>query len=259
MAKTRRKQEEQLATALASQRLTGRREGAQAEREALIEQTAAALLRDDVAAAAALVEEHGAEKAVPLIAVAAREAWTSKWRERLAPFVLRVMQDADLITDKGPVKLGFDVKNPKLAAYFDGYMAELSGGVTDTTRGQVTDAIRKGLDEGEGIPQIANRIRQAGDEFSGYRSKLIARDQTLKASRGASYLQAKQSGVVKSKTRRSAGDSRVRPEHRAIDGETVPINEPYSNGEMVSGDQSVQCRCVDIYQIDTEALRGRVA
>lgn len=259
MAKTRRKQEEALAAALASQRLAGRREGAQAEREALIEQTAAALLRDDTEAAVALVEEHGAEKALPLIAVAAREAWPTRWRERLAPFVLRVMQDAELITDKGPVKLGFDVKNPKLAAYFDGYMAELSGGVTETTAKQVTDAIRDGLDAGEGIPQIANRVRLAGDEFAGRRGTLIARDQTLKASRGASYLQAKESGVIKSKTRRSAGDSRVRPEHRVIDGETVPLNEPYSNGEMVSGDQSVQCRCVDLYTVDTEALRGRVA
>ncbi|EYB67406.1 hypothetical protein DEIPH_ctg041orf0001 [Deinococcus phoenicis] len=40
-------------------------------------------------------------------------------------------------------------------------------------------------------------------------------------------------------------DGRERDEHRAMDGETVPIDEPFSNGLMQPGEPN--CRCVVTY------------
>ena len=40
-------------------------------------------------------------------------------------------------------------------------------------------------------------------------------------------------------------DDRERPEHVAMEKETVPFDEPYSNGEMTPGDSTYNCRCVE--------------
>ena len=47
------------------------------------------------------------------------------------------------------------------------------------------------------------------------------------------------------KQRIGVADDRERPEHVAINDQVRHFDEPYSNGEMVSGDQSYNCRCVD--------------
>lgn len=43
------------------------------------------------------------------------------------------------------------------------------------------------------------------------------------------------------------GDGRNRPAHLAMHGEIRPADAPYSNGEVVSGDLTYNCRCVDRY------------
>lgn len=42
-------------------------------------------------------------------------------------------------------------------------------------------------------------------------------------------------------------DSRERPEHVAMEGETVPWDQPYSTGEMTPGSSTFNCRCVSRY------------
>jgi len=49
----------------------------------------------------------------------------------------------------------------------------------------------------------------------------------------------------KKKEWRTAGDHRVRPSHRAINGETAPISDAFSNGYMFP--QEIGCRCFLIY------------
>lgn len=39
-------------------------------------------------------------------------------------------------------------------------------------------------------------------------------------------------------------DGRERPEHNAQNGDTVPFNEPFSNGEITPGESTYNCRCV---------------
>lgn len=42
-------------------------------------------------------------------------------------------------------------------------------------------------------------------------------------------------------------DSRERPSHVAMEGETVPYNHTYSNGQMIPGDSEYNCRCISRY------------
>jgi hypothetical protein len=51
------------------------------------------------------------------------------------------------------------------------------------------------------------------------------------------------------KTWRGVMDDRERPEHIAMEGETVPFALPYSNGEDVPGASTFNCRCVSIYKV----------
>lgn len=44
-------------------------------------------------------------------------------------------------------------------------------------------------------------------------------------------------------------DARERPEHIAMEGETVQFDELFSNGEMVCGDSTFNCRCLPRYSV----------
>jgi hypothetical protein len=44
----------------------------------------------------------------------------------------------------------------------------------------------------------------------------------------------------------TARDERVRPEHKAMEGETVPFNGLFSNGQKIPGESDYNCRCVAI-------------
>ena len=40
-------------------------------------------------------------------------------------------------------------------------------------------------------------------------------------------------------------DGRERPEHAAMNGESVPFDQPYSNGQMIPGETDFNCRCTE--------------
>lgn len=44
-------------------------------------------------------------------------------------------------------------------------------------------------------------------------------------------------------------DDRERPEHVAMEGETVPHDQPYSNGQMIPGETEWNCRCVSLFSL----------
>ena len=73
----------------------------------------------------------------------------------------------------------------------------------------------------------------------------------LRAGQRLSWEQAADMGIVDRsrlmKRRVAVGDSRVRPGHAAISGQVRHIDEPYSNGEMIAGDRSFNCRCLDAH------------
>ena len=81
----------------------------------------------------------------------------------------------------------------------------------------------------------------------------MSRTEVVGASNYGSFEGAKQSAVVKTKTWVSSRDERVRDSHTVIDGETVPLEQAYSNGLMYPGDPSgsgtevIHCRCTQAY------------
>lgn len=83
-----------------------------------------------------------------------------------------------------------------------------------------------------------------------------ARTATLDAYKEGQRLawkQASDQGIVDAaqltKTWKGVMDSRERPEHVAMQNQTVPFDQTYSNGEMNPGDSTYNCRCVSIYRM----------
>ncbi len=111
-----------------------------------------------------------------------------------------------------------------------------------------------------GEPLTTAQVRTMTDA---YRRRMIAFNaettartaalDTMKEGNRLAWENAADAGVLDGmqlqRTWRGVLDDRERPEHVAMEGETVPMDEPYSNGQMVPGDDEYNCRCVEQFSI----------
>lgn len=130
---------------------------------------------------------------------------------------------------------------------------------------------RKSLEEGDVSKALGYKLRdkrlkvtdsltteQIDKATDAYRKKMIAFNAETNARTAAldsqklaqklSWEQAINQGIVDGDRLRKkwvgVKDDRERDEHLAMEGETVPFNARYSNGEDVPGDSTYNCRCV---------------
>lgn len=155
---------------------------------------------------------------------------------------------------EAPVRSSLSLwQNPYIEEWLEKQTLELAGNVTRTTLDQVEDVIKESSRLGSSVDHTAQDIRRVFDDAGDKRAKTIARTELNKAANGASWLQATESGVATTKTWLTAGDARVREEHVRMNGETVGIDDRFSNGSMFPDE--VNCRCTLTYGIDQEAIR----
>jgi hypothetical protein len=142
-------------------------------REALLALAVADALADDpfVASALARIEADYAPGA----------NYHRAWLDRYTKLIGQTVQvgAADVAA-----RIGFDfsLDNPRAKAVIRQRAADLVTNVTDTTRGQIREAILQGRTEGLSVRQIAERI-EAGTfgEIAGARALTIARTETVGA------------------------------------------------------------------------------
>ena len=79
-----------------------------------------------------------------------------------------------------------------------------------------------------------------------HRNETIVRTEKARATEYGTYRTAKDNGFKK-KVWITAGDTRVRPSHRAMNGERVKISETFSNGLEFPSD--INCRCRVRYEL----------
>ena len=114
--------------------------------------------------------------------------------------------------------------------------------VNQTTRERINEAISAGLEAGEGMTQISDRISSVYQDFPLWRSDLIARTESTAANNEGMLEAYRQSEVATHKEWIATKDDRTRPEHMALDGEIVKIDELFSNGLKYPSEPN--CRCV---------------
>lgn len=171
----------------------------------------------------------------------------------------------------GTPGIGFDVTNPYPQHLLDqlGVRAAMLG---DNLREPVAHAIATGWAEGLSVPDTARRITQAVGEQIGSKAQMLARTDLNGLSNGGSQwavqevnaaaAEAGQPKPFRTKTWLSARDGRVRDTHQQADGQTVPVDQPYSvGGESMSypGDpagsnaETCNCRCTEVYGEEEQA------
>jgi hypothetical protein len=137
----------------------------------------------------------------------------------------------------------FDIDDPLVQEFLEEYAFKFAQGVNETTVGMLRGAMEAGMGEGLGMDGIAKLVRGVFDNCTKYRSLLIARTETIRASNGAAVMAYEQSGVVESKEWLVTKDDRLCNLCSSMSGKVKGLNENFfSLGESMtagSGDEKV--------------------
>lgn len=117
--------------------------------------------------------------------------------------------------------------NPKIAKRIEQQAGDKIGGVNDTTKDALRETLSEGLDAGEDVRQLRQRVNDVFDDAEGYRAEAIARTECASASSWASVESFRDSGVVDGKEWIATPDDRTRPDHSALDGVKVGVDESF--------------------------------
>jgi len=132
-------------------------------------------------------------------------------------------------------------------------------GILETTRQHVARSIAAGVAEGEGIPELAQRVRSGFAAAGRARAIRIARTEVVGASNMGAHLGAEESGLDLDKIWVATADDRTREDHLFADGQRVKLNESFNVGGYqmrYPGDSSmgapageiVNCRCTVVFE-----------
>jgi len=145
-------------------------------------------------------------------------------------------------------KWTFDPMNAIIRAWIIKHGAESIKSILATNLDDVKMVILAGIEKNMSNVEIGGILRGFYTDRSAFKAMRVARTETSHSSGFGQREAARQSGVAKKKMWISSRDDRVRDEHVAMDtGKWVDFNEPYSNGEMYAGENSIMCRCAEGY------------
>lgn len=120
----------------------------------------------------------------------------------------------------------------------------------------IANSVSQGIIQGESIDEISKRIARDTCISAGRSSTLYARTAVTgaqNAGRMERLHEATDMGINVKKRWMATLDNRTRDSHAELDGETVDVDEKFSNGLMYPGDQSgdpsevYNCRCTMVY------------
>jgi SPP1 gp7 family putative phage head morphogenesis protein len=180
-----------------------------------------------------------------------RKTWEKRFRDvgkeliKTAVFVngLRVMEELP------GVGVSFSVDNPRVKAWIKDKVFKFAYEVNETTERQLRKALVDAINAGGAIKEIQSEVKRIFGDAKGYRNERIARTETIGATNLGAYEAIKQSGLVARKEWIATLDERTRDSHDNIDGESVELDDTFSNGLKYPGDpdgelsEFINCRC----------------
>lgn len=208
------------------------------------------------------------------------EAGDEYWRKTFAPLIEGIVTDQG---EKWAGRLGvqFDVQPLRARNFFNKYAMTFAQEVNQTTKENIGQIMTKAQAEGSSIPQIQSKLETLFERYiSGtipddpdfdwfmnrmpaYRTELIARDQTMRASNSGNH-ELYDEWNLSEREWLSTKDDRVRDDHLAMDTKTAKMDEPWTLPDgsemMFPGDDSmgaelgqiIQCRCTEIPVVPEE-------
>jgi SPP1 gp7 family putative phage head morphogenesis protein len=127
-------------------------------------------------------------------------------------------------------------------------------GVPQDVFDRIKSAVETGLDKGESIEKLSDRLRSEFNALGKDRARVIAMTETASAY-GAARQEAMEQSGVEFKKWLTSGAATVRPAHAAANGQTVRVDEPFEvGGESLEGPGDpngspgnvINCHCVAI-------------
>jgi uncharacterized protein with gpF-like domain len=166
-------------------------------------------------------------------------------------------------TQKRRAPMGFNEEFIKIMNdYFQTDILQVCEGITNTTRDIIKEVLQQATEEGRNLNWVVNKLTTESTELTRNRARLIARTETVTASNRGSYLAAAKTGLKMKKEWLSAGDKRVRPDHQAVSGSRIDMEDYFlvgdskmllpgarvqENGLPSLAKEVVNCRCVVLY------------
>jgi SPP1 gp7 family putative phage head morphogenesis protein len=135
------------------------------------------------------------------------------------------LQDITLSPEVSRQLVGFVEENAKLVK-----------NIGDETIDKLGMLTQNALTFGETPEELEEKIAKLGEEYAGYRARLIARDQVGKLQGKIAETKMKEAGIKKYEWM-DVGDSRVRSSHKALNGTIRTWDQSPRPGE------EIQCRC----------------
>jgi HK97 family phage portal protein len=182
---------------------------------------------------------------------------TKKFIKEILPRITEMvsLNGTSAYTELG-VEGSFRVDNPKVIKWIKDKIGKLiknedGTGILDTTLKDLRKTLAEGVKEGESIPKLAKRVSSVYGEAKGYRSKLIARTETIAASNQGALQAYDQSGVVEKKEWLTALDERTCEECAALNGQIRKLQENFSGG-VETPPLHPNCRCTIIPVLEKE-------
>lgn len=170
--------------------------------------------------------------------VPAVEDWIQEWGQKQ-------------LNDLG-VSTSFDMRNPLVTDYLDGFRDVKLVGINDTTASTIRDVVLRANEEGQGIDEIRRRIGGVFDDAKGYRAERIARTEAVGSANAANVAAWQLSGLVDEKEWLSVQDDQTRETHASMDGQKVKINDTFTSpsgatsqgpGMFGIAEEDINCRC----------------
>ena len=118
------------------------------------------------------------------------------------------------------------IEDPDVLDALEREMFKFAHGINQTTADTLRDELMAGMEDGETIGQLANRISDISDEWvEGWRSEMIARTETARAFTTGHIEAWRSTGVVSRKVWVAAGDAC--PFCQEMDGTVVELDENF--------------------------------
>lgn len=192
-------------------------------------------------------KERGKQRVISAVVGYLRDEASPRWAKATTPLLVRAAERSTAIV-AADMGVNYSLLHPNVIKFSQKEAGELIQSVTKTTRQLVNDVVTAGLQEGRTTKEIAQVIQESTG-FSRERAQLIARTETTRAFNGGPHeslkMLSRSTGQRFVKTWSTALDSNVRDEHASMEGQTVEIDQPFSNGLMYPSEPN--CRCVVLH------------
>jgi SPP1 gp7 family putative phage head morphogenesis protein len=116
-------------------------------------------------------------------------------------------KEGQYFLDELDIDAVFNVLNPNVTKWLKEYTPKFSKNLEEVNIEELRKQLIEGLEVGESIPNLAKRVNETYDNWTKYRSEMIARSETIRASNEAALESYRQSEVVKYKVWLAAIDA----------------------------------------------------